>query len=191
MRAPQAPADVALYELRPLPPGAPPPPGARVAVALRGNGMSLAAVEQLLQERGDAQRLADETARQLEAARAELQRERAARAQAQARSRPHARSPSLRVQLCCTEAASRAALQAACDALRFQAALPPAAQLERLRLVNDVAVGGAALVSLSGLAAPHSAARTHAPWASGAAALAERADCAPALAHAQCRFTRV
>ena len=73
--------------------------------------------------------------------------------------------------------------------MRFQAALPPAAQLERLRL-DGVAVGGAALVSLASLPPPNTP-RMFSGAASGAAALAERADCAPAHAHAPCRFTRV
>ena len=74
-----------MFELRPVPPGSLPPPGARVAVALRSSSLSLAAVEALLASRDDAQRAACDAHRQLEAARAELLRERAARMHAQAR----------------------------------------------------------------------------------------------------------
>lgn len=87
-------------------------------------------------------------------------------------------------------------MQAACDALRFApAAPPPAAQLAQLRL-QEVAVGGAALVGLEGLAPPplprvaHTAAalRSAVPSMHAGAALAEHAECAPM--QAQCRFAR-
>lgn len=73
--------------------------------------------------------------------------------------------------------------------MRFAAppAPPPDAQLERLRL-DQVSVGGAALVSLASMMPPlpTKSLRMHA-----GAALAEHADCAPAHAHAPCRFARV
>jgi len=81
----QAPADVELFELRPVAPGALPPPGARVAVALRCSTLTLPGIESLLDEKQQLQQQCDKLARQLEAARAELQRERCARQQAQAR----------------------------------------------------------------------------------------------------------
>ena len=76
---------MALYELVPVPPGALPPPGARVAVALRSSTLSLAAVEALVSARDEALRSADAAGRRMEALRGELLRERALRAQAQAR----------------------------------------------------------------------------------------------------------
>ena len=74
-----------LFELVPVTPGALPPPGARVAVALRSSALSLAAVEGLVATRDAARRDRDDAARQLEAARAELLHERALRLHAQAR----------------------------------------------------------------------------------------------------------
>ena len=181
---------MALFELVPVPPGALPPPGARIAVALRSSTLSLAAVEDLVAARDHALRAAEHANKQLEAARAELLRERAARLHAEARAKRRCAANNWGSAL-----TRPAPLQAACDALRFPPSAPPVTQLAQLRL-QEVAVGGAALVGLEGMApqspSPRVAAAAHALRMHAGAALAEHADGAPAPMQAvQCRFARV
>ena len=187
---------MALFELVPVPPGALPPPGARIAVALRSSTLSLAAVEDLVAARDHALRAAEHANKQLEAARAELLRERAARLHAEARAKRRCAAACSHAPLTFGARLTRLApLQAACDALRFPPSAPPVTQLAQLRL-QEVAVGGAALVGLEGIApqspSPRVAAAAHALRMHAGAALAEHADGAPAPMQAvQCRFARV